>query len=97
MNMFKMAIACSIAFPAVVHAQTPASPLTAGHENHGAMADCCEGDAEGRIACCERMRAMGHDMPCCEEAMDGADPHAGHDMNGQGDPPVDHSGHQPND
>lgn len=83
MNMIKLAIALAIAMPAAVQAQTPAPPPPAEHRgddptrhgtmdhgaiDHGAMMDCCEGEEAERMACCERMRAQGHSMPCCEEA-----------------------------
>ena len=53
-----------------------------GHEGHDMAGGCCEKDADGKMACCEKMKAEGKKMACCEKAADApaADPHAGHDM-----------------
>lgn len=41
-----------------------------GHEGHDMTGGCCEKDADGKMACCEKAAA---DAPA-------ADPHADHDM-----------------
>lgn len=54
-----------------------------GHEDHDMAGGCCEKDADGKMACCEKMKAEGKTMACCEQAVaetPGADPHAGHSM-----------------
>ena len=59
----------------------------------GAMAECCRGDADQRMACCEGM-ASGNGRDCCaEQAQEGqtTDPHAAHDMSGGA-----HAGHGSN-
>lgn len=53
----------------------------AGHD----MGDCCKKDADGKMACCKKMAAMGSGDGCCagkKGAGSAADPHAGHDMSG---------------
>jgi len=54
-----------------------------GHEGHDMTGGCCEKGADGKMACCDMMKAEGKEMACCEEApaqTPAADPHAGHDM-----------------
>lgn len=55
-----------------------------GHEGHDMTSGCCEKGADGKMACCEEMKAKGKAMACCEKSSTKtppADPHAGHDMN----------------
>lgn len=57
----------------------------AGHEMSGG---CCEKMGDAKMPCCEKMKAAGKKMDCCEkqDATSGAaDPHAGHDMSQAGD------------
>ena len=67
-------------------AQGQADPH-AGHD----MGDCCKKDADGKMACCKKMAAMGSGGGCCagkKGESSAADPHAGHDMSGGA-----HAGH----
>ncbi len=62
------------------HGTTSGADPHAGHEMAGG---CCEQGADGKMACCDMMKAEGNEMACCEEAPaepPAADPHAGHDM-----------------
>lgn len=85
MKMLLTALALTIASPALVQAAPAADP----HAGHGSMdhskhADhdrdgCCEKGADGKMACCGKMKADDKKMACCEEdAKPAADPHAGH-------------------
>lgn len=88
MKMLLTALALTIASPALAQA-TPANT----HADHGSMdhskhgdhemdGGCCEKGADGKMACCEKMKAAGKKMACCEEtAKKAADAHAGHSMN----------------
>lgn len=85
MKMILAAVALAIASPAV--AQTPAAPNPhanhAGHPEGGA--DRAGHDMQGEC-CCEKMKAEGKKMECCDKpagAAAQADPHAGHNMSGQ--------------
>lgn len=96
MKMMLAAIAMTIASPAFAqtapadaHAQHTGQQGTAdhsqhsGHEGHDMAGGCCEKNADGKMACCEKMKAEGKTMACCEKAAaetPAADPHAGHDM-----------------
>lgn len=92
MRMMLAAIAMTVASPALAqnaapadaHAQhgTAAHAQHTGHAGHD-MGGCCEKDAKGKMACCEKMKANGKEMTCCEKPAaqaPAADPHAGHDM-----------------
>lgn len=73
MKLLLTAVALAIASPALAQA-APAQPGhsahaghdMAGHEGHD-MKGCCETDAEGKMACCEKMKAAGKTMACCGE------------------------------
>ena len=83
MKKMLTAIALTIAFPAVAHAQAaPPAPKMA----------CCEKmKAEGKECCCKDMAKMGHGK---HDMKAGADAHAGHDMPGAKAPPADtHQNH----
>lgn len=94
MKMMLAVIAMAIASPAIAQTAPPAdahaghsapagkaapAPQTnpagghaAGHEGHDMTDDCCE-----------KAKAKGKKMPCCEKTpaeTPAADPHAGHDM-----------------
>ena len=67
--------------PADVHAQHTTQTGTTGHdrhEGHDMSSGCCDKDADGKMACCEKMKAEGKTMSPSEAPA--ADPHAGHDM-----------------
>lgn len=87
MKNILIAVAMSIALPAVAHAQT--APATAP------KADCCEKmKAQGKECCCKDMAKMGHSM---HDMKAGANANAGHDMSQPGGtaPPADsHQNHQ---
>lgn len=68
MNKMMIAIAMSIALPAVASAQTAPAPAPK-------MA-CCEKMKE-KCDCCKDMAKMDHSK---HDMKAGADPHAGHDM-----------------
>jgi hypothetical protein len=79
MNKILIAIALTIALPAVAHAQAAPAP----------KADCCEKmKAEGKECCCKGMDKDQHGQ---RGMRDGADAHAGHDMSGSAD---SHQNHQ---
>lgn len=83
MNKMMIAIAMSVAVPAVASAQTAPAPA--------AKMDCCEKmKAEGKECCCKDMAKMDHGK---HDMKGGADPHAGHDMS-QTPQPASHSNHQ---
>ena len=68
MNKMMIAIAMSIAVPAVAHAQAaPPAPK---------KMECCEKMKE-KCDCCKDMAKMDHSK---HDMKAGADPHAGHDM-----------------
>ena len=67
------------ATPADVHAQHTNQAGTTGHdrhEGHDMSSGCCDKDAEGKMGCCEKMKAKGKATPPSEAPA--ADPHAGH-------------------
>lgn len=73
MKTIILGLAFMMALPAAAHAAEPA------HDHHakGGKMDCCccHKDAEGKMACCDKMKA--------KKSGDAAqDPHAGHDMSG---------------
>ena len=85
MKMILAAVALAIASPAV--AQTPAAPNP--HTNHAGhqqgSTDHAAHEMQGEC-CCEKMKAEGKKMECCDKpagAAAQADPHAGHNMSGQ--------------
>lgn len=95
MKMLLAAIVMTIASPAFAQTEAPAdahaqhSPQQGigghsqhtGHEGHDMAGSCCEKDAEGKMACCEKMKANGEEMNCCEKSAadtPAADPHTGH-------------------
>lgn len=79
--------ACSAEHAAMGHC-TPKAPAAgapavdphAGHETHGdGKMPCCDKDANGTMACCEKMKADARKMECCEKGGGkSADAHAGH-------------------
>jgi hypothetical protein len=84
MKILLTAIALTIAAPAF--AQAAPADAHAGHDgakhedHHG---DCCEKGADGKMACCEEMKATAKKMACCDKEAGkdkAADAHAGHDM-----------------
>lgn len=65
------------------------------HADHEMAGGCCEKMGDGKMPCCEKMKAAGKKMDCCAKKADApgaADPHAGHDMKQAGD----HAGHGTN-
>lgn len=83
MNKMMIAIALSIALPAVAGAQTAPAPAS--------KMECCEKmKAKGKECCCKDMAKMDHGK---HDMKAGADPHAGHDMSKKA-PPADHLNHQ---
>jgi hypothetical protein len=77
--------ACSPEHAAMGHCtpkqSTPAAPAGQPAEHqHGD--GCCEKDANGKMACCEKARAAGRKMDCCKEPGGAAaatpSDHAGH-------------------
>ena len=95
MKMFFAAVALAIASPAVAQDAAGADP----HANHAPAAEQRTAPANGAHdahrghqmqgqCCCEKMKAEGAGMDCCDKsaAVEGAaeaDPHAGHNMSGQ--------------
>lgn len=81
MNKMMIAIAMSVAVPAVASAQAAPAPKM----------ECCEKmKAEGKDCCCKDMAKMDHGK---HGMKGGADAHAGHDMS-QTPQPASHSNHQ---
>ena len=82
MKNYLLAIALTVALPAMAHAQAvAAAPKAPCCEKMKDMA-CCK---DGKMDCCKDMAKMdhsGHGMKA------GADPHAGHDMS-----KMDHGSH----
>ena len=82
MKKYLLAIALTVAIPAMAHAQAvTAAPKAPCCEKMKDMA-CCK---DGKMECCKDMAKMdhsGHGMKA------GADPHAGHDMS-----KMDHGSH----
>jgi hypothetical protein len=89
MKMFIAALALGIASPSFAQA-APADPhaghaapasggtnssAPADHADHHKSGDCCDKKADGKMACCEKMKAADKKMDCCDKA-DGA--HAAH-------------------
>ena len=85
MKLIIAAITMMIAMPAFAQSAAPAdvrTPPTSqgektghdGHEGHDTCSGCCDKGADGKMACCEKMKAEGK----AEEPA--ADPHAGHGM-----------------
>jgi hypothetical protein len=76
MKIFLTSIAMAIAAPAFAQAAPPADT----HAGHGAKGMSAE--QEKHDCCCEKMKAAGKKMECCDRPNAGtpADPHAGHDM-----------------
>ncbi|MGE4321820.1 MAG: hypothetical protein AB7E60_02170 [Sphingobium sp.] len=75
------AFAQSVA-PAHVHTQHTTQAGTAGHgrhEGHTMSSGCCDKDADGKMACREKMKTEGKAMSPSMKAPV-ADPHAGHGM-----------------
>jgi hypothetical protein len=73
-------MACTAEHAAMGHCKpsprAPAAP-SGQQAGQGHDGDCCKKDANGKMACCEKMRAAGKD--CCDE--DGkppANPQSGH-------------------
>jgi hypothetical protein len=73
-------MACTAEHAAMGHCKPsprgPAAP-SGQQAGQGRDGDCCKKDANGKMACCEKMRAAGKD--CCDE--DGkppANPQSGH-------------------
>ena len=67
------------AAPADVHPQHAHQAGKAGHdrhEGHDMSSGCCDKDADGKMACCEKMKTEGKAMSPSEAPA--ADPHAGH-------------------
>lgn len=62
----------------------PATDPHAGHDMSGGAMDCCKKGADGKMACCAKMKAEGMKMACCDKpagsATSNVDPHAGHTM-----------------
>lgn len=74
MKKYLLAIALSVALPAMAHAQTvTAAPKSSCCEKMKDMA-CCK---DGKMDCCKGMAKMDHSAHGLKP---GADPHAGHDM-----------------
>ena len=72
------AFAQSVA-PADVHTQHTTQAGTTGqgrHEGHDMSSGCCDKDADGKMACCEKMKAEG--KATSPSGAPAADPHAGH-------------------
>ena len=85
MKMILAAVALAIASPAVAQTSAPADP----HANHAGhqqgSTDHAGHDMQGEC-CCEKMKAEGKKMECCDKpagAAAEAVPHAGHNMSGQ--------------
>ncbi|WP_458732708.1 hypothetical protein [Sphingobium xenophagum] len=64
------------AAPADAHSQRTSHEGHEGHEGHDMSDGCCDKDAEGKMGCCEKMKAKGKATPPSEAPA--ADPHAGH-------------------
>ncbi|MCG2841474.1 hypothetical protein L6Q21_10825 [Sandaracinobacter sp. RS1-74] len=67
--------------PADVHAQHTSQGGTTGqgrHEGHDMSSGCCDKGPDGKMACCEKMKAEGKTMSPSEAPA--ADLHAGHGM-----------------
>ena len=47
-------------------AAVPAADPHEGHDMKGSM-PCCDKGADGKMACCEKMKAEGKKMDCCEK------------------------------
>lgn len=86
MKLLLNAIALTIAAPALAQ-NAGATDAHAGHapadhaKHEGHDGGCCKKDAQGKMACCEKMKAAGKEMACCDkDAKKGAasDAHAGH-------------------
>lgn len=77
------AAACSPQHAAMGHCtlKADAAPAANPHAGHDMKGDCCEKGADGKMACCEKAKAAGEKLDCCEKKAGAADPHAGH--NGQ--------------
>ncbi len=74
MKKYLLAIALTVALPAIAHAQAvTAAPKASCCEKMKDMA-CCK---EGKMDCCKGMTKMDHSA---QGMKTGADPHAGHDM-----------------
>lgn len=74
MKKYLLAIAMTVALPAMAHAQAvTAAPKAGCCEKMKAMA-CCK---DGKMDCCKDMARMDHKK---HDMKAGADPHAGHDM-----------------
>lgn len=86
MKSILAAITMMVATPAFAQSATPAdAPAqhthqagTTGHEGHDMSSDCCAKGADGKMACCAKMKADG--KATAPSAAPAADPHAGHDM-----------------
>ena len=81
MKLILSAIALAFASPALAQAPAQADAHAqhaqhaahgqhaqhAGHEGHAGHDGCCKKDADGKMACCEKMKAQGKKMDCCAE------------------------------
>lgn len=90
MKLIIAAITLMIATPAFAQSAAPASVPTQhtnqagktghegheGHEGHDMSSGRCDKDADGKMACCEKMKTEGKAMSPSEAPA--ADPHAGH-------------------
>ena len=54
------------------HAKHAQHNGASGHEGHADHDGCCKKDADGKMACCEKMKAQGKKMDCCQKHSDAA-------------------------